>query len=332
MLAVCRIPECTFAETGVCLENNPPDQCPNRLEAEAEAQSDPRPNVPPPLSAPVDKPRFPAGLTLGISETGQLMSRRYCRVVGILGAPDAGKTASLASLFLLLGREKLTGFRFADSRTIMALNEISQGARRWNKGSPPDQMTSHTELAEDRPAGFLHLRVRRHADNAAFDFLLPDLPGEWSDSFIDKNRSDRLDFLKSADVVWIMVDGRQLSNLESRKTTLRRLDILVARLATLVDRPMSALLVISHRDSGEVNQQDLTALIAAAATRDVTLDVVPIASFKRRGGESTPGFGIANLIAKSIGQTPAAPTFWPDDKRRPEQRAMLRFTSWSAAL
>jgi len=331
MLAVCRIPECTFAETGACLENNPPDQCPNRLEGDTDARADPNPSVPPPLSAPTDKPRFPSGLTLGITEAGQLMSKRYCRVVGILGAPDAGKTASLASLFLLLGREKLSGFRFADSRTIMALNEISQGARRWKKGAPPAQMTSHTERTDDRPAGFLHLRLRRSSDDAAFDFLLPDLPGEWSDSFIDKNRADRLDFLKSADVVWLMVDGRQLSNLESRKTTLRRLQLLVARLATMVDRPMSVLLVISHRDSGEVNQQDLTALTADAAARGITLDAVPIASFKRKGGESQAGFGIANLIAKTIGQTPVAPTFWPARVGPLEPRAMLAFGSWSAA-
>lgn len=332
MGAGCRIPECTFAETGVCLENNSPDKCPNRIEGgDAEAQMDSTPGLPPPLTAPEDKPRFPPSLTLGLGEAGQLMSKRYCRLVGILGAPDAGKTASLASLFLLLGREKLSGFRFADSRTIMALNEISQGARRWNKGAPPEQMTSHTELAEDRPAGFLHLRLRRTSDGAAFDFLLPDLPGEWSSSFIDKNRSDRLDFLKSADVVWIMVDGRQLSNLETRKTSLRRLDILLARLAALVNRPISALLVVSHRDSAEVNQQDLTALTAAAAARDITLEVAPIASFKRKGSKISAGFGIADLITKTIGQTPTAPFFWPNDESSSEERAMLRFGSWSSA-
>jgi hypothetical protein len=91
------------------------------------------------------------------------------------------------------------------------------------------------------------------------------------------------------------------------------------------------LLVISHRDSGEVNQQDLTALTADAAARGITLDAVPIASFKRKGGESQAGFGIANLIAKTIGQTPVAPRFWPARVGPPEPRAMLAFGSWSAA-
>lgn len=331
MLAACRIPECTFAETGVCLENNSPNECPNRSAGDAEAQLGANQGLPPPLSAPADKPRFPSALTLGVSEAGQLMSSRYCRLIGILGAPNAGKTASLASLFLLLGREQLSGFRFADSRTIMALNEISQGARRWNEGTPPEQMTSHTELTEDRPAGFLHLRLRRDCDGAAFDFLLPDLPGEWTDSFIDKNRADRLDFLKSADIVWIMVDGRQLSKLESRRTPLRRLELIVARLANLIDRPMSALLVISHRDSGEVDQQDLVALIEAAAARNITLGIAPIASFTDRGGETPAGFGIADLVTKTIGPAPVAPSFWPDNESPSEERAMLRFCNWSSA-
>jgi hypothetical protein len=328
MLAVCRIPECTFAETGVCLENNPPDQCPNRAEP-AEGAVDTT-AVPPPLTAPSEKPRFPPGLTLGTAEAADLMASRYCRVVGILGAPDAGKTASLASMFLLLGREKLAGYRFADSRTIMALNEIAQGARRFNKGSPPQQMTTHTQLAEDRPAGFLHLRLRRNADGAAFDFLLPDLPGEWSETFIDKNRSDRLDFLKSADVIWIMADGRQLSGLETRKTALRRLELLIARVATLVNRPIAALLVISHRDSGEVSPADLESLKANAASRGITMDVAPIASFKRKGGESPAGFGISDLVTKTIGQAPPGGDFWPNRASAAAGRAMLRFGCWSA--
>jgi hypothetical protein len=92
------------------------------------------------------------------------------------------------SLYLLVSRAKLKGFDFSDSRTLMAFNEISQGVLDWNEGQLPDQLTQHTELADDRTAGFLHLRLRRNADGEALDFLLPDLPGEWSTSFVDKDR------------------------------------------------------------------------------------------------------------------------------------------------
>lgn len=327
MAEECRVPECTFAETGVCLENNPPNSCPNRLGSPAEERQGDAGAVPPPLSAPKQRPRFPSSLTLGKAEAAQLMSSRYCHVVGILGAPDAGKTAAIASLFMLLGRDKLSGFRFADSRTISALNEISQGARRWNKGTPPEQMTSHTELADDRDAGFLHLRLRRTADGEVFDFLLPDLPGEWSDAFIDRNRADRLNFLKAADAIWIMADGRQLAALESRRTTLRRLDLLWARAAALMVRRVPVFLVLSHRDSGEPRAQDLDELKKSAAGKNIELEVVLIASFKRRGGETSAGFGIPDLISKTIGSPAQPPKLWPDVDQSEEARAMLRYTS-----
>src|SRR4029077_3525643 len=128
----------------------------------------------------------------------------------------AGKTAALVSLYLLASRAQLRGFGFADSRTLMAFNEISQGALDWNEGKLPDQLTQHTELADDRTAGFLHLRLRHEESEETCDFLLPDLPGEWTTSFVDKDRNDRLQFLKRADVIWLMMDGAQLRDTSQR--------------------------------------------------------------------------------------------------------------------
>jgi len=329
MLAACRISECTFAQTGVCLENNPPDACPNRAESDDGGEAAAAAIVPPPLKAPAAKPRFPSSLTLGKAEASRLMSARYCSVIGILGSPDAGKTASLASLFMLLSRDKLSGFRFADSRTLMALNEISQGARRWNKGAPPEQMTSHTELSDDRDAGFLHLRLERTSDGQLVDFLLPDLPGEWSDTLVDTNSNQRWDFLRSADTIWLMADGRQLAGLETRRTALRRLDLLLARVAAMLDRPVRMLLVISHRDSGEPRAADLANLIESAIAKGITLEVVPIASFrKRKNGQAAAGHGIPELVEKTIGPPPLRPDFWPNIDQRNETRSMLHVMSF----
>jgi len=76
----------------------------------------------------------------------------------------------------------------------MAFEEISRGARRWNEGHQPDQMTSHTELSSDRSPGFMHLRLRQTSTNESADILMPDLPGEWTTSLIESNRVDRLNF------------------------------------------------------------------------------------------------------------------------------------------
>jgi len=327
MAQTCRLPECTFSQTGVCLENNPVDGCPNRTATDAVEEARLSADVPPPLQPPPSRPRFPPSLTLGTAEARQLMNGRYCRVIGIVGAPDSGKTASLVSLYLQLARRKLAGFEFADSRSIMAFNEISQGARRWNEGKPPEQMTSHTEPSDDRDAGYLHLRLRRTADRRAVDLLLPDLPGEWSTSFIDSNRADRLHFLKSADAIWVMADGRQLIASESRRGALRRLDLLLQRIAALLPQPPLLLLVISHHDSGAPRPEDLDALARDSGARGLPIEVVSIASFSRADSQIPAGFGIAELIAKSIAPRTRPLAFWPDRDLTQESRAMLRLAA-----
>jgi hypothetical protein len=180
MTIVCDKESCTVAETNICLLNNPLDTCPHRKKT---ADGAGPPSIEPPLGQPEQNPRLPHSRTMTPTQARDLMAARYCTLVGILGDPDAGKTAALVSLYLLVSRAKLEGFDFSDSRTLMAFNEISQGALDWNEGQLPDELTQHTELADDRTAGFLHLRLRRNADGEMLDFLLPDLPGEWSKSF-----------------------------------------------------------------------------------------------------------------------------------------------------
>ena len=92
----------------------------------------------------------------------------------------------------------------------MAFTEISQGTRRWNEGQLPEQLTTHTELAEDRTAGFLHLRLKHLNQSEVVDLFFPDLPGEWTTKLIEENRVDRFEFLKRSDVVWLVIDGNNL--------------------------------------------------------------------------------------------------------------------------
>jgi hypothetical protein len=208
MPAGCRQESCTVAETSACLLNHDPATCPNRITDVDSAAGVDAAALVPPLIEPKRNPQFPLSQTLNPTQARAMMGGRYCHLIGILGDPDAGKTAALVSLYLLLGRDRLSGFRFADSKTIMAFNDISQGALEWNEGKLPDQLTAHTEPAEDRSAGFLHLRLRQVDQHDPVDLLLPDLPGEWSTAMVDTSRVDRLEFLQRADVIWLMMDGR----------------------------------------------------------------------------------------------------------------------------
>ena len=253
------------------------------------------------------------------------MSRRYVTVVGILGDPESGKTACLSSLYLLVSNAQLEGWTFADSRSLMGFEQIARGARRWNEGNPPEQMTVHTELDDERQPGFLHLRLRREADGRHVDLALPDLPGEWTKSLIRSSRSDRLEFVRSADVIWLVVNGSTLADRTQRQGAITRLGQLIGRLRALVDDAMPRLLlVISRRDMGKTPPEILQRISLELAKHEVTADVVPVAPFSDDASVE-PGFGLVSLIHATAGERGATPPFWPSTVPKPGGRCFLSF-------
>ena len=319
----CKNPNCTVAQTGICVLNNDPATCPQRLHGD-NVEINP---VEAALAPPVRKPRFPSSSALSPTDVDKLSSGRYCNLIGILGAPDAGKTALIVSLYLLLARRKLANYRFLNSASITALDEISRGARRWNQGQPPEQMTSHTELQDERVPGFLHLRFRQLSTDRRFDFLLPDLPGEWSTSLIDHYRVDRLQFFKSADSIWLTLDGRQLLEPKLRQQVLHRTNLLFERIASfLAPSVPPILLVISHLDLGRPEERNLKALEREAAGFGLTVAPLSVASFSDNN-QVSPGTGISDLISETINcLTPhKSPPFWPSTDTASEQRMALRY-------
>ncbi|MBX8592987.1 hypothetical protein K5D56_26825, partial [Pseudomonas cichorii] len=227
MSGSCSFDGCTFDETGICALERDPLSCGNRATNESAAatsagvkdddeitsQSGDRLGAPV-LGQPVRASALPSSRTLGLERLNAMMGTRYVNVVGILGDPESGKTACLASLYLLVSHAKLEGWSFADSKSLAAFEEIARGARDWNDGTAPEQMTVHTELADDHGPGFLHLRLVRLSDGRRVDLALPDVPGEWTQALVNTARSDRLDFMKSAESIWIVLDGRSLADIE----------------------------------------------------------------------------------------------------------------------
>lgn len=319
----CTKDNCTVADTGICIAENLPETCPFRKEALANETTSATPE--PPLSRPAQNPSLPHSRSLTPGEADDLMSARYQTLVGILGDPDAGKTAALVSLFLLISRAKLRGYSFADSRTLSAFNEISQGALDWDEDNPPQQFTQHTEMADPRTPGFLHLRLRR-AEDERIDFLLPDLPGEWSQSFIDDDNSGRLQFLKRADVIWLMMDGSQLREPSKRHYVIHRMQLLIGRLQASIGNLPPLVFVLSRRDGGEVPASVLEPLMEEAARENLPVSVVQIASFGDEGADKKPGFGIDELLETCRRAAPDCSPTWPvSGMQFDEVRAMLRY-------
>lgn len=261
-----------------------------------------------------EMPRLPPSMTLGTEEAQELMCAEYTTMVGIVGLPASGKTACLVSAYLLLSKGQFKGYSYAHSQTLMAFEQISRGSRQWTNGEPPRQLTVRTELADDRQAGFLHFKLRRDADGRLFNLLLPDLPGEWSKSLIDKADSDRFDFIKSATVIWLMVDGREFANIETRNYATYRTELLIGRLAEILSTPAPRIILVpSWRDIGEFPTRSFDRIQTAGIRAGIEITLAPIASFSSNPEVVAPGEGICDLFDTSLNHDRVCPDFWPND-------------------
>lgn len=332
----CNFEGCTVGETGVCALERDPNTCEHRLGSstspdhddarEIEEKSEAKDDLGGPvLEKPPGVSSFPSSRTLGPEIVSEMMASRYVKVVGILGDPESGKTSCLTSLYLIVANAMLDGWEFADSRSLMGFEDIARGAREWNKGQVPDQMTVHTEMADDRRPGFLHLRLMRTSDGRRVDFALPDLPGEWTTDLIGTARVDRFEFLKSAEAIWVVIDGRLLADRERRQGVISRLGQLAGRLNTIFDGvPPKVLIVITHRDEVELETGVSARMDAELAKWGLSAKVVQLAAFSANT-DIKAGFGIVELIDATVSDARPAPEFWPSSSPSARSRTYLAF-------
>lgn len=322
MTEACSTSECTVLQTGKCLLNNSPESCPNRSATLVEASA----GVAPVLLAPSVSARLESSLTLTQEKVGKLASARLCLQVGVLGFPNSGKTAALVSLYLLVSKGQLSGFQFRDSQTLMALEQISRGAR-WYETNIPQQLTAHTEIADGRTAGFLHFRLFHEVGSRSLDILIPDIPGEWTDALVDENRTDRLQFLRSSRVIWLFIDGRALENIEQRGLQIHRIETVVRRLATFFgasSKPPIAL-VVTRLDQTVPHAPSILKLVEYGQAYGFESSSVNVASFSQGGSEIQPGTGLSELISSLPGRQEPRTDSWPDAPKRDGARSIMNF-------
>ena len=342
MSGSCSYEGCTVDETGTCALARDAAACSNRKEtvsddSPSEDTLDQSENydvselIGPKLGAPVlfqpsGNVSLPSSQALGLEEMNALMGSRYVNLTGILGDPESGKTACLASLYLLLSHKMLSGWTFADSKSLMAFEDISRGARDWNNGTVPDQMTVHTELADEHRPGFLHLRLVRTLDGRRVDLALPDVPGEWTQALVQTANSARLDFLKSAEVIWIVLDGRALSDIERRQGLIARVGQLVGRLKSMLSYSLPRLIaVITHCDHVDVSKDVESRIMAEFERRGAVAKIARVAPFSDDPDKVAPGYGIAELIDLTIGHSAEQPLFWNSVDPVEKSRAYLSY-------
>ena len=300
--------DCTVADTGTCLLSNDPSSCPHQVTTD---NNEARTN------SEIDLPtmvRFSSSRACMLNDARELMAERYVHLVGVLGEPNAGKTGCLVSLYLSAGQRCLHGLTFAESRTHMGFEEISQGARRWNKGNIPEQFTDHTVLQDDRKAGFLHIRLARDQRRKPVDLLCSDLPGEWTTQLVDKNRVDRLKFLERADVIWLVVDGTETVTTNKRQVCLKRTKLAIGRLGNFLAHGRRLIVVMTRLDEKTPDNGVVEEICAEGFRYGFDTKSLSVASFSTNSLVS-PGKGIKELIELSTNFDRSPDAVWQQDGR-----------------
>jgi hypothetical protein len=249
---------------------------------------------------------FYAGRELGIEDAAEVMRSTYCKVVGLVGLADVGKTSFLTAIYLLACCEQLSGFRFAGSRTLQGFEERARLLRKWDNATLPTQLAIRTTRQELRQGGLLHLRLATEDGPVdTTDILLSDVPGDWFKDLIRHHElAERVAFLKRADALIFLVDAERLLSPGQRSQELHSARLLLERLVHDVGvRPdIPFIFAVSKIDAnGRVDA--ITGegeLIKAAEAFGLKPTLVRCASFSRCPADVPSGYGVPEILRAAL--------------------------------
>ncbi|MNJ47674.1 hypothetical protein D3C77_428390 [compost metagenome] len=131
--------------------------------------------------------------------------------------------------------------------------------------------------------------------------------------------------MKSAEAIWVVLDGRSLADIEKRHGVITRVGQLAQRLNTMMDgRPPRLLVVITHLDLHALDDNVVNRLRAELSRRAVSAEIVGIAPFSDRPADVPAGFGLANLIDRTVVARTERPMFWQSTVPTHGDRAYIR--------
>ena len=201
-----------------------------------------------------------SGRTMGLDDAAFIAARSSPRIIGIVGAHNAGKTTMLVAWYILLSRGmRLPDRLFAGSASFEGWENLACWLR-WPPHGFGPAFPPHTSVDTKRAPGLLHLAFRR-SDGGLEDVLITDGPGEWFESWAtnqnDANAEGARWTAKYADVFLFVVDCEMLSGPDRGQARSKTLD-LARRLADHVSgRPVAVVFAKSDKVIPQAIRQTL---------------------------------------------------------------------------
>ena len=132
--------------------------------------------------------------------------------------------------------------------------------------------------------------------------------------------------MKSAEAIWIVLDGRTLADIEKRQGLIARVGQLAGRLNTMLDgRAPRLMIVVTHRDLHVLADNVVSRLQTELIRRNAKAEIVGVAPFSDDPDNVPAGFGIADLIDLTVGKPVERPTFWHSTEPTEGDRAYLSY-------
>lgn len=161
---------------------------------------------------------FPTGDDLILQEASAVMGSGPCRFLVVAGAPRCGKTTLLNGIYELFQEGPVGNLMFAGSRSLIGFEKRCHPSRQVSEAEAAD--TDRTKLLEE--GRFLHLKFNQSdCAEPSRHLVLSDIDGEFFKRMRDNvEECKRHPFLRRADRLLVLVDGRKLASLRRRHEAL----------------------------------------------------------------------------------------------------------------
>ncbi|NQX06052.1 hypothetical protein HQQ82_13520 [Rathayibacter sp. VKM Ac-2856] len=189
---------------------------------------------------------------LRAEEANRLLSEQNCSVILVAGEANAGKTTLFVEIWAQFLQGEFAGWRFASSRTLLALSSLHATARSSSGRTDPE--TARTQAEEPQ---FIHLAVENDAQHV--EFLFSDVRGEYFEPVINGQLlGDSIPLVSRADCCIILMSSEGFGNTGARARAITRVRQLLGGLT--VDgglrQGIPVLLAWSKADHIQVNDRE----------------------------------------------------------------------------